>query len=171
MRLLRKQLCHSLPSLFLPWLALDFVCCLSVFLIHFAPKVHDETKQLQRKLQQCKLVPLSLTQAGRWCRLHLAKKRSVEQPIGAGALWNDLWLAGKCPSWSSFFKAWVQSHGEEQKPSVRSDQLNHKNKVPTSSWIETKNKSKWQLYSLHLTVHGPLFQAIISRSVSLHLQL
>ncbi len=31
-----------------------------------------------------------------------AKKRSKEQPTGTHALWNDLWLAEKCPSWSSF---------------------------------------------------------------------
>ncbi len=55
----------------------------------------------------------------------VAKKCSVEQPIGTRALWNDLWLADKCPSWSSFPKAWMQGQGEVQKSSVLSGYLNY----------------------------------------------
>ncbi len=45
----------------------------------------------------------------------------VEQPIWTHALWNGPWLAEKCPSLSSFSKAWIQSQGEVQKSSVLSD--------------------------------------------------
>ncbi len=61
MRLLRKQLCCSLPSLFLLELAFYFVSCRSLFSGQFAPKINYQTKRSQGKLQRCKLVRLSLT--------------------------------------------------------------------------------------------------------------
>ncbi len=63
MRLLRKQLHCTFPSLFLLWLAFYFVCYCSLFEVQFTPKVHDEAKRLQGKLQRYKLVCLSLIQA------------------------------------------------------------------------------------------------------------
>ncbi len=71
MRLQRKQLCCTLPSLF--FLRLPFCCvfCRSIFWGQFAPKIHDETERLQEKLQQCKLVRLSSIQAGWQCHLQL----------------------------------------------------------------------------------------------------
>ncbi len=70
MRFLRRQLCCTLPSVFLLWLAFYFVCCRSGFKDQFTSKIYFETKQLQGKLQQSKLVCLSSTQAGR-CRLQI----------------------------------------------------------------------------------------------------
>ncbi len=64
MRLLGKQFCWTLPSLFLLLLALYFICCHTFFKVQFAPKIHEGTKRLQGKLQQSKLVRLSSTQAG-----------------------------------------------------------------------------------------------------------
>ncbi len=46
----------------------------------------------------------------------------AEMQIGTHALWNDLWLVEKCPSWTLFFKVWIQSQGEMQKSGVLSDQ-------------------------------------------------
>ncbi len=49
----------------------------------------------------------------------VAKKRSVEQPTGTQALWNDLWLA------ESPVTVGAQSRGEELKSRVLSDQLSY----------------------------------------------
>ncbi len=56
MRLIRKQLRCTFPFLFLLWSVLYFICCRSLFHGQFTPKIHNETKQLQGKLQWSKLV-------------------------------------------------------------------------------------------------------------------
>ncbi len=131
MRLLWKQLHCTLPSLFLlQFTFISFVVSLSWDL--FTPKIHNDMKWLQGKLQWSKLLRLNSTWAG-WQR-HLqrslssrqrpvlegrahhwfqqpitlvatspiTKKHSVKQPIGTHALWNDLWLAKKGPSRSEY---------------------------------------------------------------------
>ncbi len=59
----------TLLALFLPFL-----------FIQFTPKIHNEMKRLQGKLQQCKPVRLSLTQTGWWYRLQLSLSSS-QRPI------------------------------------------------------------------------------------------
>ncbi len=60
MRLLRKQLCSTLPFIFLLQLKFYFVCCCSLFQVQSSSKSYDEKKQLQGRLQWCKpVLPLA----------------------------------------------------------------------------------------------------------------
>ncbi len=75
MRLLRKRLCCTLPSLFLLWLTFYFICRCSLLQGQFAPKVHNKTNWLQGKLQWSKLVCLLDSS-----RLHLSLS-SHQRPV------------------------------------------------------------------------------------------
>ncbi len=79
MRLVGKQLCYTLSSLFLLRFARYFICCLSLF-----SPVWTETKWLQGKLQQSKLVRLSSSTMVRLAHTPtspVTKKCSVDRPI------------------------------------------------------------------------------------------
>ncbi len=122
MKLLRRQLHGSLPSLFLLRLTFYFVCC---HFPSFKSSLHQRFMRRQNglrwKLQRCKLVRFSSTQAGWRCCLKLSlsgrqrpglervtwklllKKRAPNQECsGTGDRrwrWDDYFPSTECKDW------------------------------------------------------------------------
>ncbi len=147
MRLLRKQLCCTQPSLLLLWLAFYLICCRSLFKgLHQRYKM----KQLQGKLQRCKLVLFHLESS--WPTISPAAQLVKTQEA---SFWPK-----KSPSHSSF-PFWIQSQGEVQKSSLLWNHLNfnmlkgyygvfawwhQKFKLPTSALTGTTSRIYFPIY-------------------------
>ncbi len=87
--------------------------------------------------------------------------------MGTQALCIDPWLAEKCLSQSST-KAWKQSQGEMQKPTVLSDQLKYtmlKGYYGIFAWWHQKINRLPQLH-VHLLTNYVLFEIICSAEIS-----
>ncbi len=141
---LLKQLCCTLPSLFLLWLAFYFVCCHSLFLCHFLLTFWTRWNTCRKSCSgvncsiSARLKPFTISPASQpakspeasldhkahpfWSAYQLittspvTKKHSIERPIETHALWSYHDWPKKYP-----FMFRIQSHGEMQESSVPSD--------------------------------------------------